>query len=381
VNRELSRLSDIRLLKTPAVYAAMQAVNRRRFVHALYDGETLLPLPLSEEEVDELCNGRRTFITHLDAESQSPVGALLAPDVMVSFLEGLKVQPGLRVLEIGPGNGYGSALLSILVGERGSVTSCWDAAGDRCDTAQRLRDLGFGQISFLTLAELDNLPAGAFDRVVVWTPLACVPTQWARLLAEDGVMVVVKNGRNCAHQLCVVPKGGQLIGTIRASFRVGLFGDVPQLGYPSHGNRALHLTDETGTAETLALPTLNAWLDSGWLTLVDETLPTVRVDRLGPKGNVRPVIFDVATSSAIYILDDGTFSLSGAADNLLRSVTATYQEWNELMHPDLSRLIYALETQVNVPPRCLGVYPTPSANPDTLSWVLHVLPVKSRACN
>jgi protein-L-isoaspartate O-methyltransferase len=371
----------MRLLKTPTVSSAMHTVDRRLFVQTVYDGETLLPLPLSQEELDELCHGRSTLITHVDTESQTPIGALLAPDVMVRFLERLKVQPGAKVLEIGPGNGYGTALLSTLVGDEGSVTSCWDAAGDRFDTAQRLRDLGFGRISHLAPADLSSIPAHTFDRIVAWKPLAYVPDQWGRLLAEDGVMAVVKAGRNCAHHLCVVPKAGQLIGTFAASFRVGLFGDIPQLGYRSDGDRTLQLGDETGTADALALPSLTAWLNSGWLTLVDESLPTVRIDRFGRKGNVRPVIFDVTTAAAIYLQEDGTFSLSGATEDLQRSVSATFHEWNELMHPDFSRLVYGLETQTNNRPRCPGVYPNPSADPDTLSWVLHVLPVKSQAYN
>src|SRR5918996_317193 len=45
------------------------------------------------------------------------------PGIMASMLEELRVFPGHRVLEVGAGTGYNAALLSVLVGPKGRVTS------------------------------------------------------------------------------------------------------------------------------------------------------------------------------------------------------------------------------------------------------------------
>lgn len=65
----------------------------------------------------------------LDYESYvlQPDGSFLtqstAREIIVHMSRMLELQPGLRVLEIGTGSGYTSALLGRIVGDQGSVVS------------------------------------------------------------------------------------------------------------------------------------------------------------------------------------------------------------------------------------------------------------------
>src|SRR5437867_2871412 len=52
-----------------------------------------------------------------------PISSSSAPSIMATMLERLGCQPGDRVLEVGTGTGYNAAVLAVLVGPQGRVTS------------------------------------------------------------------------------------------------------------------------------------------------------------------------------------------------------------------------------------------------------------------
>lgn len=62
-----------------------------------------------------------------DSYVHQPDGSVLtqssARDAILRLCRMLELQPGLRVLEVGTGSGYTSALLGRIVGEQGSVVS------------------------------------------------------------------------------------------------------------------------------------------------------------------------------------------------------------------------------------------------------------------
>ncbi|MCX8174739.1 MAG: protein-L-isoaspartate(D-aspartate) O-methyltransferase [Candidatus Micrarchaeota archaeon] len=55
-----------------------------------------------------------------------PIGfgqTISAPHMYAFMLEAAQIKPGMRILEIGAGSGYGAALLSLLAGKKGEVIS------------------------------------------------------------------------------------------------------------------------------------------------------------------------------------------------------------------------------------------------------------------
>lgn len=102
--RRLGRRGDFR---TRGVRAAFRTVPRHLFLPGI---------PLDE------VYGGEAVVTHR-APSGVPTSSSSMPGVMALMIEQLDVQPGHRVLEIGTGTGYNAALLAVLAGSVGEVTT------------------------------------------------------------------------------------------------------------------------------------------------------------------------------------------------------------------------------------------------------------------
>lgn len=92
---------------TDAVAAAMRKIERHLFVPAV---------SVEEAYRDD------TVITRRDGTGIATSSAS-APWLVGLMLDQLQARPGMRVLEIGGGTGYNSALIAELVGRQGHVTS------------------------------------------------------------------------------------------------------------------------------------------------------------------------------------------------------------------------------------------------------------------
>ena len=119
------------------------------------------------------------------------------PSTVQAMLELLDVHLGHRVLDVGSGSGWTTALLAVLVGPRGSVLGvelepdlvAWGAA----NVAER--DVPWAQV---VQADPDRLgwPEGApYDRVLVSAGARTLPEPLLDQLKPDGVMVVPVAGR------------------------------------------------------------------------------------------------------------------------------------------------------------------------------------------
>jgi protein-L-isoaspartate(D-aspartate) O-methyltransferase len=109
--RQLESASAIR---SPAVREAFLEVPR----------ETFIPLIAQRLGVGAVYRDE-AYPTKTDPRGDA-ISSSSQPGIMASMLEELRVSPGHRVLEIGSGTGYNAALLSVLVGPKGHVTSKLD---------------------------------------------------------------------------------------------------------------------------------------------------------------------------------------------------------------------------------------------------------------
>jgi protein-L-isoaspartate(D-aspartate) O-methyltransferase len=118
-----------------------------------------------------------------------------ATEIIARMLQLLDVQPGQRVLEVGTGSGYSTALLAELVGPDGSIVSV-DVDPDMTRRAARLlADAGYDNVLAVTSNGRDGSSTHApFDRLVAWCSVADAPPAWRDQTRLGAVLVVPMRG-------------------------------------------------------------------------------------------------------------------------------------------------------------------------------------------
>jgi protein-L-isoaspartate(D-aspartate) O-methyltransferase len=160
---------------------------------------------------------RFSDLSRTDVSLPLPCGqTMTAPGTVAAMLVALGVGPEHRVLEIGTGSGYNAALLSMLAGPTGSVTSIdidpvvtaaarlrlgLTASGAHAGQARETGSgagpaLAGGDLSLAPIAVLDadgwlGWPAGApYDRIEATVGVWDLSPHWLGQLREGGMLVV-----------------------------------------------------------------------------------------------------------------------------------------------------------------------------------------------
>ncbi|MGH3767079.1 MAG: methyltransferase domain-containing protein [Pseudonocardiaceae bacterium] len=164
-----------RHLFTPRVMAddgAMLLAGQRGWLQAVYADTALL-----------------TQTAAADAgEQELPTSSSSKPAVMAVMLDRLNIHPGHRVLEIGTGTGYNTALQCHRLGE-GNVCS-FDIHPGLIEAArERLAQIGYHP--HLTTGDGANGWAehAPFDRILATCAITQIPPAWIRQLADGGRIV------------------------------------------------------------------------------------------------------------------------------------------------------------------------------------------------
>lgn len=191
------RLADLLVergdLADPAWHAAVAEIPRH----------VLVPVALQQDAVSgrwretdtdlDLVYSPAPLVTVVDGRGEA-ASSSSAPGLMVRMLEALRLQDGMRVLEIGTGTGYNAALLAHRLGD-GNVFSV-DIDGRLVDIA-RERLAGIGRHPTLVVADgAEGLSEHApYDRVIATCSVPAVPWAWAEQVVVGGrVLVDVKRG-------------------------------------------------------------------------------------------------------------------------------------------------------------------------------------------
>jgi protein-L-isoaspartate(D-aspartate) O-methyltransferase len=184
--RGIAELGDATI--SAPVLAAMERVPRHLFVpapggHAAYDN-------------------RPVGIGHGQTISQ--------PFIVALMTDLLALERGHRVLEIGTGSGYQTAILAELAGEVYSVENVEALAGQ---THSLLRELGYANVRTMVGDGARGWPEHApFDRIVVTAAARRVPQALIDQLAEGGRMVIPVGSPDGIQDLMLIVKsvGGAL---------------------------------------------------------------------------------------------------------------------------------------------------------------------------
>ncbi len=142
---------------------------------------------------------RRRDRRHVDTDGPLPIGhgqTNSQPRTVASMLRLLDLRPGQRVLDVGAGSGWTTALLARLVGPQGEVhgvelepdLATWGAA-NLARTAQPWASLAPALPGVLGLP--DRAP---YDRILVSASPRDLPTALVDQLGDPGLMVIPVNG-------------------------------------------------------------------------------------------------------------------------------------------------------------------------------------------
>lgn len=124
------------------------------------------------------------------------------PRTVADMLRLLDVRSGHRVLDVGAGSGWTTALLATLVGPGGTVLglevvpelAAWGAQNLRAHAAGRA-DMGQATLELADPDELGRADAGPWDRILVSAMARSIPESLVAQLADDGQMVCPVDGR------------------------------------------------------------------------------------------------------------------------------------------------------------------------------------------
>jgi protein-L-isoaspartate(D-aspartate) O-methyltransferase len=142
----------------------------------------------ASEEVLALVYAADTAL--LTAPPGEATSSVSAPYLIAGMLAELDLAPGMRVLEIGAGSGYNSALIATLVGDARLVTTV-DIDAELVErTRIRLAAMGFGMISVVAVDGDQGTPGTNYDRVVATVGCADIAPAWSDQLSSEGVLLV-----------------------------------------------------------------------------------------------------------------------------------------------------------------------------------------------
>jgi len=127
---------------------------------------------------------------HAYADRPLPIGfgqAISQPYMIAIMLEALELSGREKVLEIGTGSGYQTALLAVLVREVYTV----DIIPELVDQARwLLKDLGYRNVHFRAGDGGEGWPEHApFDRIIVSAAMPEVPPPLLEQLGDGGILV------------------------------------------------------------------------------------------------------------------------------------------------------------------------------------------------
>ncbi|MBM4018284.1 MAG: protein-L-isoaspartate(D-aspartate) O-methyltransferase [Planctomycetes bacterium] len=171
------------------VLEAMRTIDRRRFVpeahgSLAYDDN---PLPIGE-------------------------GQTISQPYMVAVMtQSLDLRGPQRILEIGTGSGYQTAVLARLGGEVYTV-ECRPALLEKARAV--LDSMGFKNVHYRAGDGRRGWPeASPFDRILCAAAAADVPQAWLDQLADGGILLVPVGGAEGQVLVKVANRGGRLVRT------------------------------------------------------------------------------------------------------------------------------------------------------------------------
>ncbi|MFJ4406948.1 ATP-grasp peptide maturase system methyltransferase [Streptomyces sp. NPDC088910] len=339
-------------LISPWLRAAVEAVPREVFLRPgvfLDEGGLWKPVTAAGTEPTEWLRtayGRDTLTTQLDghltadqtAESVAgvPTSSSTTPATVVRMIENLDLEPGHRVLEIGTGTGYSSALMCHGLGAENVTTVEVDPeVAERADTA--LESLGFSAWT-VTGDGLLGYPRNApYDRVIATCAVRRIPHTWILQTKPRGTILATVGSWPYGTGLAkvIVDDDGNAAGRIagRSSFMQAR----AQAVVPVAGDLSARTAYVDSERKTKVPPTLlDDWMPAFLAQLAAPGAHLVRAVRSDGTGLL--YLFDPDRESfAEFTAQDGRWTVrQGGPVPLWDRIEGALVAWQAAGHPEIN---------------------------------------------
>ncbi|MBT2468512.1 ATP-grasp peptide maturase system methyltransferase [Streptomyces sp. ISL-66] len=348
------RLEAAGAIRTPAWRKAVEAVPRELFL----DPGVFLPAgtlwrPVTTAGTDSAEWTRTAYsdeslVTQLDNQLTAdqvpdpvpgiPTSSSTAPQLVLEMIEELEVEDGHRVLEIGTGTGYSTALMCHRLGEDNVTTIEVDpGVAARADAA--LETAGFSTWT-VTGDGLLGLPRRApYDRVIATCGVLRIPYTWVRQTRPGGIILATVGSLLTGTGLAKVTVGqdgtaeGRFVShanfmQARSQAATPIAGDLSsRVAYPNNERRALVAPTELNEPMPAFLAQLAA--------------PTAQVLRAQTSdGGALVYLFDPDRESFAELVQDGDEWLvrQGGPISLWDDVEQALRAWDGIGQPGITEV-------------------------------------------
>jgi protein-L-isoaspartate O-methyltransferase len=237
----------------------------------------------------------------------TPSSSSSAPQLMADMIGAARIEPGMRVLEIGAGTGWNAAILSSLVGPTGHVTSL--EIDPQLTERARRRLVG----SWVEVVHGTEPPGTAvFDAVIATCAVSRVPSEWIERVELDAPIVIPWGPHSDSHAspvaaLCKTgPKSAVGPFVCEAFFMRDRTQRVPVGGFPGMGSDSESIRVVPFTSDGL--------VEDDRMTRIMLMLPGVRIGvgvRPFNGGHGWIIYMGAPDSSWAYLWPDGAVHWGG----------------------------------------------------------------------